>query len=299
LIGVLYGVSAANWTENIAGFRRGLNEMGFVEGRNVAIEYRWADGHIDQMPAMAADLVARKVAVLLVGGGTTGTRTVIEANPTTPIVFTTAADPVEARLVPSLNRPGSNVTGVTAILTEVLVKLPELLHEVMPAAKSVAFLVNPNNPVTSQQIIEGARLAARGLGLEAIVLNASSEKEIESAFEAAVRQRVAAIILSAEAYLNSRRHQIAALSLRHALPVIGGGRENVVAGMMMSYGSNAPDSYRQAGIYVGRILKGEKASNLPVVRPTRFELVVNLKTAKAMGLMIPESFLLRADEVIE
>jgi putative ABC transport system substrate-binding protein len=299
VVGVLYGVRAADWAGNMDGLHRGLSDMGFIEGRNVAIEYRWAEGRLDRMPAMAADLVARRVAVMVVGGGTTGTREVIKANRTTPIVFTTTVDPVAEGIVASLNRPGGNATGVTSIANEILVKLLELLHDVMPAASTIGLLANPSNPVTSQEIIAGARMAGRRLGLEIIVHNASNENEIESAFAAAVQRRVAALILGGEAYLNSRRNQIAALSLRYALPVIGGGRENVAAGMLMSYTADTPDTYRQAGVYVGRILKGEKPGDLPVVRPTKFGVVVNLKTAKAIGLTIPESFLLRADEVIE
>jgi putative ABC transport system substrate-binding protein len=221
------------------------------------------------------------------------------ATQTIPIVFTTTTDPVEYGLVASLNRPRGNVTGVTSMATELLPKLLELLHEAIPAARKFALLANPNNPVTVQGSIEAAQMAARHLGLEMVVLYAGNETEIERAFEAAVQQRVAAIALNNEAYLISRRYQIAALALRHALPAVGGQRDLVTAGMLMSYGASDLDSYRQAGVYVGRILKGEKPSDLPVMRPARFELVVNLKTAKAIGLTIPETFLVRADEVIE
>jgi putative tryptophan/tyrosine transport system substrate-binding protein len=299
IIGVLYAVSAAEWTENIAGFRRGLGQTGFVEGRNVSIKYHWAEGQFDQMPAMAADLVASNVAVILVGGNIQGTRATISATRRIPIVFTTTADPVAEGLVASLNRPGANVTGVTSQVIALVPKTLELVHEAIPAVRKFAVFVNPNSPVTTQETINAAHLAARRLGVEVIIQSASTEAEIDRAFEAAVSEKVGAVFVGGDAYLNSRRNQIAALSLRHALPFVGGSRENVAAGMLMGYGASVPEVYRQAGIYVGRILKGEKPSDLPVVQPTKFELVVNLKSAKAIGLTISEAFLLRADEVIE
>jgi putative tryptophan/tyrosine transport system substrate-binding protein len=298
VIGVLYGVSAAEWVEPMAGFHRGLGEAGFVEGRNVAIEYRWAEGQYERMPAMAADLIGRKVAAILVGGNAPGVRAVMAATQTIPIVFTTGTDPVAAGLVASLNRPGGNATGATFIGSELMPKQLELLREVIPTANRIALLVNPNNPVTSQQAIEGAQAASRRLGLEIVVVNAGTEAEIETAFASAVQQRATAITAS-DALFASRREQLAALGLRHKLPTIFGERESTAAGTLMSYGADIPDTYRQAGIYVGRILKGEKPADLPVIRPTKFELVINLKTAKAIGLTIPESVLLRADRVIE
>jgi putative tryptophan/tyrosine transport system substrate-binding protein len=299
VIGVLYGVSAADWTEPMSGFQRGLNEAGFIDGRNVAIEYRWADGHYDRLPGMAADLVGRKVAVILSGGSDVAIRSAIAATKTIPIVFTTASDPVAVGHVASLNRPGANATGITLIATELGPKRIELLREVVPAATKIALLVNPTNPVMSQAGIDGAQTGARHLGLEIIIVNASTTNEIETAFATAVQQRATALIVATDAYLTSRRDQIAALVVRHALPTIAGTRDSAVAGQLMSYGPNQADMYRQAGVYVGRILKGEKPADLPVVQPTRFELVVNLKTAKAIGLTIPETFLVRADEVIE
>jgi putative ABC transport system substrate-binding protein len=273
--------------------------MGFTEGSNVAIEYRWAEGRLDRMPAMAADLIARKVAVILVGGNTQGTRATIAATRTIPIVFTTTADPVVEGYVASLNRPGGNVTGVTSITTELMPKILELVHEAIPAAGKIALLVNPNSPVTTQETIEATETAARRLMLQTVVLHGGSEDEITRAFETAVQQRVGAVLVGGDAYLNSRRNQIAALGLRFGLPSIASVRDNVAAGQLMSYGASTPDAYRQAGIYVGRILKGEKPADLPVVRPTKFALVVNLRTAKAIGLTISETFLVRADEVIE
>jgi putative tryptophan/tyrosine transport system substrate-binding protein len=298
VIGVLYGVSAAEWTGPMAGFRRGLGEIGFVEGRNITIEYRWAEGQVDRMPAMGADLIDRKVAVILVGANLPGVRAIAAATKTIPIVFTTNTDPVAEGIVASLNRPGGNVTGVTGLGSELTPKRLELMHEVIPTASKFAVLVNPSNPVTEQDAIRGAQAAARRFGLEFIIIKASTENEIETAFATAIQETVA-WLFAEDAYFASRYDQIAALGLRHALPTMSGSRESAVAGTLMYYGANIADFYRQAGVYVGRILKGEKPADLPVVQPTRFDLVVNLKTAKAIGLTIPETFLVRADEVIE
>jgi putative ABC transport system substrate-binding protein len=300
VIGTLYGVSAADWSTYMAGFRRGLGETGFVDGRNVAIEYRWADGHYDRLPAMADDLVRRKVSVLLTGGGDIATSAALAATRSIPIVFTTGSDPVAVGHAASLSRPGGNATGVTLISTELGPKRLELLHEVVPTARRIALLVNPGNPVMSRTSIDEAQAAARRLGLEIVVVNAGTAGEIEAAFTSAVQQGAAALNISTDAYLTSRRDQIASLAVRHVLPTVAGGsRDSVAAGLLLSYGPNLPEMYRHAGIYVGRILKGEKPADLPVMQPTRFHLVVNLKTAKAIGLTIPETFLVRADEVIE
>ena len=299
VIGSLYGVSAAQWGEPMTGFRRGLSEWGFVEGQNVTIEYRWADGQFDRMPAMAADLVSRKVAVILVGGNLDGVRAAMAATRTIPIVFTTASDPVATGLVASLNRPGGNVTGVTVIAGELGPKRLELLHELLPTAKKIALLVNPKVPTVLQDDIQRAQAAARSLGLEMTVLKGGDEDEIGRAFASAVQQGASALQVGDDAFLDSRRAQIAALGLRHALPTIVLTRRAVAAGSLMTYGPNQVDVYRQAGIYVGRILKGEKPADLPVLQPTKFELVINLTTAKALGLTIPPMLLGRADEVIE
>jgi putative ABC transport system substrate-binding protein len=283
----------------MTGFRRGLSESGFVEGQNVTIAYRWAEGQFDRMPAMAADLVRRKVALILVGGSLDGVRAAMAATQTIPIVFTTAANPVATGLVASLNRPDGNATGVTVFAGELGPKRLELLHELIPTAKKIALLVNPNVPRVLQDDIQSVETAARRLGLEIIVVTAGSEDEIERAFATAAQQRASALQVGDDAFLDSRRAQIAALGLHHALPTIALTRRSVAAGSLMSYGSNQVDVYRQAGVYVGRILKGEKPANLPVLQPTKFELVINLKTAKALALEIPPSLLGRADEVIE
>ena len=298
VIGSLYGVSAAEWAGPMSGFRRGLSDAGFVEGRNVLTEYRWAEGQFDRMPAMAADLVSRKVAVILVGGNVDGVRATMAATQTIPIVFTTASDPVTTGLVASLNHPGGNVTGVTVFAGELGPKRLELLHELLPAARKVALVVNPRTPLIMQNDIQNAQAAAPRLGLEIIVLEAASEDEIERAFAVAAQQ-AHALQLGADAFFDGQREQVAALGLRYAVPTMVLTRRAVAAGSLISYGSNQADMYRQAGVYVGRILKGEKPADLPVMLPSKFELVINLKTAKALRITAPPSLLTRADEVIE
>jgi putative ABC transport system substrate-binding protein len=283
----------------MAGLRRGLSEWGFEEGRNVVIEYRWAEGHFDRMPVMAADLVSHKVAVILVGGNLDGVRAAMAATATIPIVVTTASNPVTTGLVASLNRPGGNATGVTVFATELGPKRLELLHELLPTAKKIALLVNPKVPAVMEGDIQGAQTAARSLGLEMIVFRAGSENEIDEAFATAAQERASALQVGDDAFLDGRREKIAALGLRHALPTMSLTREATAAGSLMSYGSNPADVYRHAGIYVGRILKGERPADLPVQQPTKFELVINLKTARALGIEVPPSLLARADEVIE
>jgi putative ABC transport system substrate-binding protein len=294
VIGSLFSVSAAQWEDKMAGFRRGLGEAGFVDGRNVTIDYRWADGQLDRMATMAADLIGRKVTVILAGGNTTGVRALIAATKTIPIVFTTAADPVATGLVASLSRPGGNATGVTIFGGELVAKKLELLHEVVPNATQVAVLANPSNPVFTNSVVQAAQSR---LGLETTVINATTDTELDMAFAAAAQQPAAAVLFE-DAYFSSRREQIAALGLRHSLPTMGQ-PDTIAAGVLIGYGPSLPDSYRQAGVYVGRILKGEKPGDLPVLQPTKFELVINLKTAKALGLEVPPTLLARADEVIE
>ena len=282
----------------LRGFHRGLKDNGYVEGENVAIEYRWAEGQFDRLPAMTADLIGRKVAVLFVSPDV-AVRTAMSSTKTIPIVFVTASDPVAAGFVPSLGRPGGNITGITMLGVELVAKRLELLHELLPGATRIALLVNPNNPDITQNTIQHSEAAARRLGLQIVVLKAGTESEIESAIATAVQQQADALSIAPDGFLSSRNRQIAFFALRHALPTMSTTRENVTAGLLMSYGPNQTDSYRQAGLYVGRILKSEKPANLPVLQPTKFELFINLTTAKALGLTMPPTLLARADEVIE
>ena len=299
VIGVLHGVSAAQWTDRMAGFHRGLGEAGFAEGRNVAIEYRWAEGQFDRLPAMATDLVSRKVAVICAGASNVAIQAAMAATKTIPIVFTTASDPVSAGFVPSLGRPGGNLTGITFFGVELVAKRLELLHEVLPGATRIALLVNPNNPGLMKDNIRQTEAAVSRLGLEMVVVKAGSENEIESAVVTAAQQQASTLSIGNDAYLSTRSRQIASFALRHALPTMTESREGVAAGLLMSYGPNQAESFRQAGLYVGRILKGEKPADLPVMQPTKFEFFLNLKTVKALGLTVPQSLLLRVDEVIE
>ena len=296
VIGSVFAASAAEWADNMTGFRRGLAETDFVEGRNVVIEYRWAESP-DQMVAMAADFINRKVAVIVTGGNTEGVRRVLAATRIIPIVFTTALDPIAAGLVASLNRPGGNATGVNFMVGSLVAKQLELMHEVLPGVTRIAILLYRNNPVMSEATLAGAQMAAAHLGLEMIVVKAASENEIEAAFASAVQQGAAALFAD-DAYFAARGERIAALGLRHNLPTLGV-PQAVAAGELMGYGASVPDSYRQAGVYVGRIIKGEKAGDLPVQQPTKFKLVINLKTAKALGITVPITLLGQADEVIE
>ncbi len=298
VIGSLYGVSAPEWVGPMSGFLRGLGEAGFAEGQNVSIEYRWAEGQFDRMPAMAADLISRKVAVILVGGNLDGVRATMAATQTVPIVFTTASDPVATGLVASLSHPGGNVTGVTVFAAELGAKRLELLHELLPRARKIVLLVNPRVASTSQEDVQNADTAAHRLGLKIIVLKAASADEIERAFAIAAQQ-TNAVQLGTDAFFDSQREQVAALGLRYGVPTMALTRRAVAAGSLMSYGSNQADVYRQAGIYVGRILKGEKPADLPVLQPSKFELVINMKTAKVLGINVPPSLFAQADEVIE
>jgi putative ABC transport system substrate-binding protein len=299
VIGVLHGVSAKHWADRMVGFHRGLAETGFAEGRNVSIEYRWAEGHFDRLPAMAADLVSRKVRVISTGAPDVAIRSAMAATNTIPIVFMTASDPVRAGFVSNLGRPEGNVTGVTLIAAELSAKRVELLHEIAPSATRVALLVNPNNPGLMQDNVLQLSVALHKLGLEMLVLKAGSESEIESAFATAVQQRAQVMHIGADAYLSSRSPQVSSLALRYALPTSSESREGVTAGLLMSYGQSHSDVFRELGLYVGRILKGAMPAALPVLQPTKFELVINLKTSKALGLTLPRALLLRADELIE
>jgi putative ABC transport system substrate-binding protein len=298
VVGLLGSASASGfWTRRVTAFRQGLNESGYIGSPNVAIEARWADGQYDRLPAMAADLIQHQVAVIA-AFATPAAIAAKAATATIPIVFTTIADPVQIGLVASLNRPGGNMTGVTLLSVEVGPKLLELLHDVVPRATIMALLVNPTNPNLEIQS-RNLQAAALKLGLQVHVLNASSERDFDAVFAKLHELRADALMIGQDVLFNTQSGQLASLSVRHAMPAIYVAREFAAAGGLMSYGTNESEAYRQAGIYAGRILKGEKPAELPVQQPTKFELVINLKTAKALGLSIPESFLLLADEVIE
>jgi putative ABC transport system substrate-binding protein len=279
-------------------FRNGLAELGFVEGRNVAIEYRWAEDRSDRYPALAADLVRDHVSVIAAVGSAPLALAAKAATAAIPIVFQTGRDPIGDGLVTSMNRPGGNVTGVSRLSQDVAPKTLELLREVVPNAKAVAFLANPTSSTTATKVQE-MQEPARQLGLDLVVLYASTEAELETAFASLVERHAAALQVSIDPFFYGKRDQVAALAARYAVPVMTGDRDMAVAGCLMSYGASLADSYRQTGVYVGRILKGEKPADLPIMQPTKFELVINLKTAKALGLTIPLTLQYAADEVIE
>ena len=299
VIGFLGAAAPGQYGPYVTGFLRGLNEVGYVEGRNVAIEYRWADGQYDRLPTLAADLVRREVTVIFTGGSTPATLAAKAATTTIPIVFQVATDPVELGLVASLSRPGGNLTGVMSLNAEVGSKRLELLHELLPTTTSIALLINPTNPALSNPQSRDLQMAARKLGLQLHVLQASTEREIDTAFATLVQVQAGGLVVSPDVLFNARNEQLAALALRHAVPVIYQYREFTAAGGLMSYGTNIADMFRLTGIYTGRILKGEKPADLPVQQATKVELIINLKTARALGITFPITLLGRADEVIE
>jgi len=285
-------------SDNLTGFRQGLSETGYVEGKNLIIDYRWAEGQYDRLEALAADLVRSQVAVIVTAGGPQVARAAQAATSTIPIVFQSGSDPVQDGLVNSFNRPGGNTTGVHVFTTSLGPKRLELLRELIPKASVIAFLVNPSSQIAEMQITE-VQEAARSIGQAMFILNASTEREIDLAFETLVQRGASALLMSADLFFQVRRDQLIALEARYKVPVMYEWPEFVAAGGLISYSTALTDSMLQMGIYVGRILNGAKPADLPVVQSTRFELAINLKTAKAIGLTIPESFLARADEVIE
>jgi putative tryptophan/tyrosine transport system substrate-binding protein len=299
VVGYLSGRSLADSVEVLADFRRGLAETGFVEGRNVTIEYRWLEGHYDRIHEMVADLVRRRVAVIAAPNTTASALAAKAASQTIPIVFNVGSDPVEMGLVTSLSRPGSNATGVAMLQTAVIAKRAELLHQLLPAATSIAFLVNPGNPGVAESETKEAQQAARALGVSLLVLNASNPSEIDAAFATLARQRAEALLVGSDVFFISRIGQLVAQAAHHAVPAIYAFLEQGAAGGLMCYGARLANTQRLVGVYTGRILRGEKPADLPVQQVTKLELVINLITAKALGLTIPETLLATADEVIE
>ena len=298
VIGFLSSTSPDAYAVRLRAFRQGLKEEGYIEGKNVAVEYRWAEGHDDRLPVLAAELVHREVTVIT-ANGTPSSMASKAATATIPIVFETATDPVTLGLVASLNRPGGNLTGVTNLNIEVGPKRLELLRELMPAATNIAVLVDPSSPAVTEQFMHDLQAAAPALGMQLHVLHASVDTDFEAVFAAVAQVRADALIIGPYLSLNARMEQLGALSLRHALPAFFTYRPFVAAGGLVSYGANETETYRLVGIYTGKILKGEKPGDLPVQRSTKVELIINLKTAKALGLKVPLSLLGRADEVIE
>jgi putative ABC transport system substrate-binding protein len=298
VIGFLSSQSSSSYAPLLAAFREGLREAGFIEGQNVTIEYRWAEGQSDRLPGLAAEWVRRRVAVIAATGGAASGLAAKATTASIPIVFTSGIDPVEAGLVSSLNRPGANVTGISWFTSELAAKRVALLHELVPVTTDVAFLVDSRTPESASQS-RLAQEAAAQLGHRLIVLNAGTPGEIDAAFVALQAQGARALILASSPFFVSRRQQIITLAAQHAIPCIYGERYEVADGGLMSYGNNLSDAYRRTGMYVGRILRGDRPGDLPVDRSTLFELVINLKTAKTLGLELSPSLLVRADEVIE
>jgi putative tryptophan/tyrosine transport system substrate-binding protein len=298
VIGFLSARSAGAFAPLLPAFHQGLKEAGYTEGQDVAIDYRFAEGQYDRLPALAADLVRRQVAVIAAISGTPAALAAKAATTVIPIVFANGGDPLTSDLVASLNRPGGNITGVTFLTTTIVAKRLEMLRALVPTAIVIAFLVNPNNPIAEAET-KSAEGGGRTLGLQMHVLNASTENEIDTAFAILVQQRADALLVAADPLFIDRKEQLVALAARHAVPAIYFDREFPALGGLMAYGTDYAASYRQAGIYTGRILKGEKPADLPVMQPTKFELVINLKTAKALGLTVPLTLQVAADEVIE
>jgi putative ABC transport system substrate-binding protein len=298
VIGLLNAASAQTLPEALSAFFKGLAEAGFVEGQNVRIEYRWAEGDADRLPTMAADLVRRQVAVIA-AGGTPASLAAKAATATIPIVFETAADPVKIGLVASLNRPAGNVTGVTQLTSGLVAKQLELLHELLPTTRVMALLINPNDPALAEPVSKEALVAAHTLGVELHVLNARTERDFDSVFARLAQLQGGGLVIGTEVLFTTHSEQLAALTVRHAVPTVYKGREFAAAGGLLSYGSELTESYRLAGIQAGRILKGDKPADLPVQQATKFEMYINLKTAKALGITVPLPLSGRANGVFE
>ena len=297
VIGLLGSATASDWRPYVSAFHQGLHDTGYEEGRNVGIEARWADSQYDRLPAMAAELVQRQVNVM-VAFSTPAARAAKATTTTIPVVFTTNRDPEQIGLVASLSRPGGNVTGATNLGVEVDSKLLELLHDAVPSAKVIAVLINPTN-FNTETVSRRLQPAARTFGVQLHVLNASTERDFDTAFATLHQLRADGLVVVQDVFFTTQSRQLAALAIRHAVPAIFQEREFAVAGGLMSYTGSVPDEYRQAGVYTGRVLKGEKPADLPIVQATKFELVINLKSAKALGLNVPNGLLNAADEVIE
>jgi putative ABC transport system substrate-binding protein len=297
LIGFLGTRASGDDPQLLTAFRQGLKETGYVEGQNYLIEYRWADGQYDRLPALAADLVRRQVVVIAANG--VAAQAAKATTATIPIVFTAGFDPVEVGLVPSLSRPGGNLTGVSILDVELGPKRLELLHKLIPTATNIAVLVNPSDPARSETILKELQVAADTLGLQLQLLRASTDRDVDAVFASFRRLGANGLVIGGEPFFNSRSELLGALTVRHAVPAIYQGREFAEAGGLVSYGGSLTESYRQIGVYTGRILKGEKPADLPVQRATKVEMIINLKTARALGLSVPLDLIGRADEVIE
>ena len=299
VIGLLDQRSAEATVDRLRGFHRGLKESGFVEGENLSIIYRWGEGLTERLPELAADLVRRKVAVIASTGGIPATLAARDATASIPIVFTIPDDPVKIGLVSSVARPDRNLTGINYLNSEIIAKRLELLHELVPTATRIAVLVNPRNPVNAEATVSGAQSAGRSLGMQITAFNASTSREIDAAFAAMVAGQSDAVFVGGDGLFNSRRLQLAVLAARHRLPTASTSRDYPASGGLMSYGADVTDALRQTGVYAGRILKGAKPADLPVVQSTKIEFVINHQTARTLGIRVPDSLLARADEVIE
>ena len=298
VVGFLHSSSPGGYASRVAAFRQGLNEAGYIEGRNVTIEYRWAEGHNDRLPELAADLLRRKVTVIA-ATTTPAALAAKAATATIPIVFVTAGDPVKLGLVASLNRPGGNLTGVTTLSVEVAPKRLEALHQIIPTATTFALLINSSSPALAESITRDVRASARTLGVQLHVVSATTDNEIDDAFANLAKLRAGGLVIGSDTFFTSRSERLASLALRYALPAVYEWREFAAAGGLISYGTDSRDAYRLAGVYTARVLKSEKPSDLPMQQATKVELYINLKTAKTLGITIPVLLSGRADEVIE